>query len=236
MPTPTTPSPVPTWKRLLARLKHKLGLAPHGARPFPGSAEYWNERYARGGHSGAGSYGKFAAFKAETLNRLFAERGVHSVVEFGCGDGNQLASLQVDDYLGVDVSVEAVARCRSRFAGQPGRRFLLADEYRDDEFGAGFDAALSLDVIYHLVEDPVYEAYMRRLFGAARRLVIVYASDHDDPAQADGAHVRHRQFTRWVAQHEPGWRRIAHIPNAYPYRGDHRSGSFADFHVFARED
>lgn len=234
-PMPPSSPPRARWKLLAARLRRALGLAAYHREPFPGSAAYWDQRYASGGDSGAGSYGKFAAFKARTLNALFAEHGVRSVVEFGSGDGNQLASLQVEDYLGVDVSAEAVARCRARFAGQPGRQFLLAADYRDDDPGRRrFDAALSLDVIYHLIEDPVYEAYMRRLFDAAERLVIVYSSNHEDPLRREAVHVRHREFTRWVAQNAPQWRRVQHIPNEFPFRGDHREGSFADFHVFAR--
>jgi hypothetical protein len=232
--SPSSPPHRNRLRQLAERVRRVLGRAAHHREPFPGSAEYWNERYARGGDSGAGSYGKFAAFKSRTLNALFAEHGIHSVVEFGCGDGNQLASLQVDDYLGVDVSPQAIARCRDRFAGQPGRQFLLAGDYRDDDTGRRrFDAALSLDVIYHLIEDPVYEAYMRRLFDAAERLVIVYASNHEDPLRREAVHVRHREFTRWVAANTPQWQRVKHIPNEFPFRGDHREGSFADFHVFA---
>jgi hypothetical protein len=37
-----------------------------------------------------GSYGKFAAFKAEVLNAFVQEMRVDTVIEFGCGDGNQL--------------------------------------------------------------------------------------------------------------------------------------------------
>lgn len=228
---PETSPPRRRWQQLVTRARAALGRAAHLRDPFPGSARYWEERYAKGGDSGAGSYGKFAAFKARTLNALFAEFGVRSVVEFGSGDGNQLASLQVEDYLGVDVSAQAVSRCRERFAGVPGRAFVLADDYRAER---RFDAALSLDVIYHLVEDPVYEAYMRRLFDAAERLVIVYSSDQDDPLRREAVHVRHREFTRWVAAEAPKWRRLRHIPNEFPFRGDHREGSFADFHVFCR--
>ena len=229
--TSSSPLPRRPWRQLVERARRALGIAAHHREPFAGSAEYWNERYTRGGDSGAGSYGKFAAFKARTLNALFTEHGVRSVVEFGSGDGNQLASLQVEDYLGVDVSAEAVARCRQRFAGQPGRQFVLAEEYRAQR---RFDAALSLDVIYHLIEDEVYEAYMRRLFAAAERLVVVYSSNHEDPLRREAVHVRHREFTRWVAHEAPQWQCVRHIPNEFPFRGDHREGSFADFHVFAR--
>ncbi len=57
---------------------------------FPGSNKYWTQRYAEGGNSGAGSYGKFARFKAEVINKFVSEREIKSVIEFGCGDGNQL--------------------------------------------------------------------------------------------------------------------------------------------------
>ena len=79
-------------------------------RHFPGSAAYWESRYAKGGSSGVGSYGRFAEFKAEVLNRFVATHSVQSVIEFGCGDGNQLALASYPWYLGYDVSATAVAR------------------------------------------------------------------------------------------------------------------------------
>ena len=199
--------------------------------PFPGSAAYWQRRYAEGGDSGAGSYGKFAAFKARIVNALFDELGIASAIEFGCGDGNQLQLLQVREYVGVDVSADAIALCRRRFAGVPGRRFLLADEAAREGSTLRREAALSLDVIYHLVEDAAFESYMRRLFGAATRCVVVYSSDRDADA-GDGPHVRHRRFTAWVDEHEPRWTLLRHVPNEHPYQGDWRNGSFADFYVY----
>lgn len=204
-----------------------------GARAvaFPGSVAYWQRRYAEGGDSGAGSYGKFALFKARVINDLFEELGVVSAIEFGCGDGNQLRLLKVREYVGVDISADAIAQCRRRFAGVPGRRFLLADEAAREGAALRCDAALSLDVIYHLVEDAAFEGYMRRLFAAARRCVVVYSSNRDDRA-GDGPHVRHRRFTDWVEANEPHWQLLRHVPNEYPYRGDWRTGSFADFYVY----
>lgn len=222
---------VPTLDRLVRRLRLARLAGAHGqpAVPFEGSADYWRRRYAEGGDSGAGSYGKFARFKAQMLNDLFAELEIRSVVEFGSGDGNQLALLAVPpQYLGIDVSAEAVALCRARFAGRPERRFATLSEYD----GEPADCALSLDVIYHLVEDEAFEAYMRRLFAAARRCVVVYSSNHAEDERRDGAHVRHRRFTDWIAAHEPGWSLWRQVPNAFPYRGDWRTGSFAEFYVF----
>jgi SAM-dependent methyltransferase len=215
----------------LAALTRRL----RGAAPFPGSAAYWQQRYAAGGDSGAGSYGKFALFKARVLNALFDEVGIESAIEFGCGDGNQLQLLAVREYVGVDVSVEAITLCRSRFAGVPGRRFLLAEEAAREGTALRCDAALSLDVIYHLVEDVAFEGYMRRLFAAATRCVVVYSSNRNAD-EGDGAHVRHRRFTDWVDAHEPRWRLLRHVPNEHPYLGDWRTGSFADFYIYVPRD
>ena len=199
-------------------------------RTFEGSARYWDQRYARGGSSGDGSAGKFAIFKAEVLNGFVEHHRVQSVIEFGSGDGGQLALGRYPHYIGFDVSLEAVKRCRARFAGDDSKTFLAVAEYG----GQRADLTLSLDVIYHLVEDAVFDDYMRLLFDASEKWVIVYASNHDDTDRAEAAHVRHRQFTRWVEANRPGWKLKQTIPNRYPFTGDFRLGSFADFFIFER--
>ena len=100
--------------------------------------------------------------------------------------------------------------------------------------GERFDLALSLDVIYHLVEDDVYAQYMRTLFRASKRYVIIYASDSDDSRDYEGTYIKHRKFTRWTDESLPNWKLIEHLPNRYPYRGDYRKGSFADFFIYQK--
>ncbi len=200
-----------------------------GTVRLAGSAAYWDQRYVRGGNSGAGSGGRLAAFKAATINRLVAEYAVGSVLELGCGDGRQLALADYPDYVGVDVSPASVALCRQRFASDASKRFLLAGT--DDPDDA--DLVLSLDVIFHLVEDDVFHAHMAALFRRARRLVAIYASDRDETT-AD-AHVRHRSVSAWVASHAPDWERVGFIANPYPYDAQRPDEtSFADFHIYAR--
>lgn len=215
--------------RLRQWLSRWTGWGWRASQPFEGSAEYWRQRYASGGNSGTGSYGKFAAFKAEVLNGLVAEFGVRSVVEFGCGDGNQAALLQLAEYHGVDLSAEALQRCRTRFADRPGWTFALLQDYD----GRPRAMALSLDVIYHLVEDGAYRDYMARLFDGASDYVVIYSSNHEGDA-GDGDHVRHRRFADWVDAERPQWQLLRHLPNAHPWKGDWRSGSFADFYVYQR--
>lgn len=73
------------------------------------SAAYWEQRYRAGGHSGAGSYGRLAAFKADFLNALIRDNAIATAtaIEFGCGDGNQLALLDIPDYVGLDIAPAA---------------------------------------------------------------------------------------------------------------------------------
>ena len=195
---------------------------------FPGSATFWERIYAGGGTSGAGSYGLLAEGKAAFLNSFVRDHSVQSIVEFGCGDGNQLSLADYPHYVGLDVSRMAIQLCQRRFADDPTKSFFLYDGTCFVDRGCLFetDLALSLDVIYHLVEDPVFEKYMTHLFAAARRFVVVYATngEHWDAAP----HVRHRHFTPWVDVHCPDWRLMSVTPG--PNCGPGR----ADFFVFAR--
>ncbi|MDB5403651.1 MAG: hypothetical protein JWQ55_5669 [Rhodopila sp.] len=212
-----------------APVRPAAGVHFSGSSHSSGSSLYWNQRYVRGGDSGAGSSGRLAAFKAATVNRLVAENAIGSVLELGCGDGRQLALADYPGYVGVDVSPAAVALCRERFGADATKQFLLAGT-ADPGMA---DLVLSLDVIFHLVEDDVFNTYMTSLFARARRTVAIYASDRDE-ATPD-AHVRHRAVSAWAARHAPEWERISYIANPYPYDAA-RPGdtSFADFHIYSR--
>lgn len=196
---------------------------------FRGSEDYWQQRYRKGGASGPGSVGRLARFKADVLHGLVERHALSSVVEFGCGDGSQLALTEYPRYLGLDISPVAIERCRSRFQHDATKSFALLGSVEPGRH----DAALSLDVIYHLVEDEVFEAYMAQLFDAARRLVVIYSSNGNSAPAAP--HVRHRRFTDWVEAHRPDWVLKEVIPNRYPYdAANDDETSFADFYVFAK--
>jgi SAM-dependent methyltransferase len=195
----------------------------HRARgDFDGSADYWDRRYRLGSDSGAGSYGRTAVHKAAFLNTFVAEHHVPSVIEFGCGDGHQLSLAEYPRYVGLDVSPAAVQACQARFANDSTKQFKVVADYN----GERADLALSLDVIYHLVEDPVFEEYMRLLFGAAERYVIVFSSNTNRRTPIDRAHVRHRRFTEWTAQQD-SWR-LQHGSSSFGLRRR------ASFFVFER--
>lgn len=195
---------------------------------FAGSARYWEQRYTRGGTSGGGSYGMLAAAKAEFLNNFVAANGISSVTEFGCGDGHQLSLATYPHYVGLDVSRAAINLCKRRFADDQTKSFFLYDSGCFVDYAGIFrsDLAISLDVIYHLVEDDVFEAYMRHLFAAAGEYAVVYASDQEIAGTAP--HVRHRRFSVWIKSNCTAWRLAEMVP------GRSSGPARADFFVYRR--
>lgn len=199
-------------------------------RRFSQSSSYWETRYESGGNSGDGSYGKLAEFKADVLNALIGEFNLRSVIELGCGDGNQLTLANYPQYIGYDVSQTAIDICRDEFHADPTKLFALMADYD----GKIADIALSLDVIFHLVENDVYSQYMQTLFSASSRLVVVYASNTDEQDTPKLPHVRHRIFTDWVEEHQPGWSLLRMVENRFPYDESSGVGSPASFYVYEK--
>jgi hypothetical protein len=165
------------------------------------------------------------------LNGLVSSAEVQRVVELVCGDGSQLALANYPTYVGFDVSPTAVDLCRERFAHDRSKTFHLYRAGCPAEPPA--DLALSLDVIYHLVEDDVYEQYMADLFASSRRLIAIYSSD--GPAgHREVPHIVHRTFTEWVLDRCPEWVLDVHVPNPYIGAGDDDEESFASFYIYRR--
>jgi len=198
-------------------------------RRFRSSSYYWEQRYKRGETSGAGSYGRYAEFKAEVLNSYIAAHGIRKVADFGCGDGNQLKTVKCPRYVGLDVSAAAIEKCRQLYAGDPTKEFLLYNDPQTKDRLHTFAAELtiSLDVIYHLVEAAAFEEYMKALFNTASGHVIIYSSNferhYDSPTQVD------RRFTDYIAKNINGWTLVEMIPN--PHKGPETQ---SDFYVYQR--
>jgi hypothetical protein len=204
---------------------------PSPAQPTPtlDSAQYWRDRYRAGGDSGAGSYGSLADFKAELVNAFVREHDIASVIEFGCGDGAQLALADYPIYLGFDVADESIELCRSKFAQDTTKAFRNAATWDYERA----DLTLSLDVIFHLIEDDVFHDYMRRLFASAERYVIVYSSNHESDQPA--AHVKHHRFTDWIDVYHADFKLVRRVPNPYPLVADDQTESFSDFFIFEKQ-
>jgi len=220
-----------TFKKIAYRIltSNKLGyyLVNKGLNiSFPGSAVYWENRYRKNGNSGIGSYGKNADYKATILNQFVAENNISTVIELGCGDGNQLKQFRFPSYTGLDVSETAIRKCIKIFENDCSKKFLLYDKdvFVNHKDSLIAELALSLDVMYHLIEDKVFETYMHRLFSVSSKYVIIYAWDVEEGRKY---HVRHRKFTEWIAGYFPSFQ-LLKIIKSNPKDG------YCDFFIYKR--
>jgi len=195
---------------------------------------YWENRYASGTNSGSGSYGRVAEYKREKLCELIPRLRVRSIVDLGVGDGNVLSLLERDKciasvaYSGVDVSRTTVARLRGRF---PGLRFVTYGGTVETFWATNTDAAdvaMSLEVIFHLVDDSVFESYMDVLWQASSRYIVVFSSTTEDKRDP-GRHVRHRNWLDWMRQRHRGEFFVLES-DLLPLPED----SFSDWHVLEK--
>ena len=159
----------------------RVGVGLRRRIQFVSSGRYWERRYSAGGTSGAGSYGPAAAWKAEVVNAWVREHEVTSVLDLGCGDGNQLSLADYPRYLGLDRSADRRSALHSEsFAADPTKSFRLvrAAAIRGSRGVVPRDhTALSMEVLFHLVEDDVFEDYMSPPVRRAERFVVVCSSD-----------------------------------------------------------
>jgi cyclopropane fatty-acyl-phospholipid synthase-like methyltransferase len=200
---------------------------------FESSKKYWQDRYMSNGTSGSGSYGNLALFKAEIINDFVNKNNVKTVIDFGCGDGNQLRLAKYDNYIGVDVSIKAVELCESKFKMDSTKKFYIYNEFRTIDCQA--DLVLSLDVIFHLLEDDVFDSYMSNLFSRSKKYVIIYSSNYD---QYVGKHVRCRKFTDWIDKRmKYKFEQIGFIKNIYPFDENQPDDtSMSDFFIYKKID
>lgn len=158
---------------------------------------YWEKRYSTGGNSGAGSYGEHAAYKASVVNRLIEQHGIHSILELGCGDGNQLGLLEAERYVGVDISRAAVDRCRNAYAHDHSKQFMIYAPREHLDLGM-FDMTLSLEVLMHVIDEADYVATVEKLFAHSSNLVVILAPLFPLLKYERGSHERHRELMPYL--------------------------------------
>jgi SAM-dependent methyltransferase len=201
-------------------------------KQFPGSNLFWINEYKKGGNSGPGSYGDLANFKAKVLNQFVEQNAISTVIEFGCGDGNQLSLARYKSYIGFDIAPGAIELCVNKFSNDNSKSFIL---FQPEFFKLGgelrADLAISLDVIFHLVEQEKYELHLRQLFGSSNKWVIIYGIDSD--AFFPEPYSKPRKFSSWVQENLNDWSLDIVIENEYPV-GSGSSSSWADFYIFKR--
>jgi len=128
--------------------------------------------------SGRGSTLQSTATIRRELPALFAEYGIRTVLDAGCGDFNWFRALEVplDRYVGVEVVEELVAANRERF-GTPRREFLCREVTRDPL--PCVDLILCRDCLVHLKNRQIRAALRNfRRSGSCYLLATTFTGDH----------------------------------------------------------
>lgn len=145
-------------------------------------ASYWEQRAARFATQDDGlpavcSYGMPGFYNrsiqlcqrralAPWLNRI----NDADVLELGCGVGRWTARLARNGnrVTGIDISPTMVAETGRRLAAENLAATLATSRIHDIGFEQEFDAALSVTVVQHIMEDSEFQVSLDRIFAALR--------------------------------------------------------------------
>jgi SAM-dependent methyltransferase len=128
-------------------------------------AQFWDQFFRR--RLGSGNDLDWEGLWTEPFLVPLREAGVRTIVELGCGTGNDAARLAAEGYAvtAIDLSGEAVDQARARYGSMA--RFMVADMTQRLPFpGGSFDAVMS-NVAMHMFPDRV----TRAVFAEVGRLV-----------------------------------------------------------------
>lgn len=189
--------------------------------------EYWEQTYQSGETSGRGSYGVLAEFKAEVVNGLIQRENITSIIEFGCGDGNQLQYMNYSKYLGVDVAATAVRLCASKYAEDSSKSFM---QYTPGLWiNRGFlqaDLTVCLDVLYHITDETDFRSTLYDILHSSSEWVILYTRLKED-ANPRLSTIQDRNLFQYLSGY-PEFEVQEVIPQRYPDQ------SSADFVILRR--
>ena len=175
-----------------------------------------------------------AQFKADIINNFIEQNQIKSIIDYGVGDGNQLKLINTENlmYTGIDVSEFIISKCKEKFKYDKTKTFILSDNIHHK---LESDLILSCDVIYHLIEDSVYEEYMNNLFTLSKKYAIIYAKNEDINHTI---HVKYRKFSNYIETNLPEWQLIEYIPNKFPQLKlgiNNDTTSSSDFYIYKKD-
>ena len=161
---------------------------------------YWQKRYMQGGTSGQGSYGESAQWKAKIVNSVVQRHEIVSVLEFGCGDGNQLSLYDFKTYTGLDVSAEAVKKCQKIYSDVAGFEFHQLSPGQQTII-PNHDLVICIEVLMHITDESDFVWTLDSLFSNGARFVLICTPMLLHPGVRLGPHEKHRNMTYYFLKY-----------------------------------
>lgn len=88
----------------------------------------WESRYNNGGNSGNGTYNELYIFKRDIINDIINKYNIKNIIDFGCGDGNQIKEFNIDKYVGIDIALSAINICKMKYKDDNTKSFFTYNE------------------------------------------------------------------------------------------------------------
>lgn len=158
---------------------------------------YWNNRYEKGGNSGAGTSGDEFALKVKELRKLNSE-AIATIVDVGCGDlrlGKAVMGMfPFAFYWGLDSSDFAIRRAQEEKMNPKRVGFLAIDNLNFTQRG---DLVLCIDVLFHQLEDQVYDAMIEKLKNIYNKYLVLTEYSDKVIGQNTDRYIKYRKFDPW---------------------------------------
>lgn len=161
---------------------------------------YWDKRYSSGGNSGAGSYGEIFEYKNSFLLNFIKENEIKSIIDFGCGDGNQIKKFENIKYLGFDVAKASIRMCSEAYLNDVNKSFILYDPKFFVNNFIQSDLVVCLDVLYHIIDERDFIKTLSDILSCSSKYVVLFTSvdSYKNESYKTGAHVRHRDTMNYL--------------------------------------
>jgi len=105
------------------------------------------------------------------------------------------------------------------------KKFYTYDEI--DNIKLQSDLTMSLDVLYHILEDELYFNYLKQLFSSSSNYVLIYSNNYNGHIEG---HMHTKKFTDDVEKKFPNWELQKKINQMYPKK------SSADFYLYKKKN
>ena len=95
-----------------------------------------------------------ALFQVSIINNLVSKNNINTVIEWGSDDCNQLSLANYKNFIGFNASKTAIKIYKAKFKNDFTKTFIhITNNFINDKKA---DLSISLDVLYHLIEDNVF--------------------------------------------------------------------------------
>lgn len=192
-------------------MSERIALPGPGHSPMTASEsrQYWETRHARAGALASGGHishdeSTNAMFYAVRIARLIEAIGPRTnpglplrILDAGCGKGHFSRALASFGHLvdGIDTSVTAIASCEAQASERETYAVSSLSQWGPPYL---YDAAVSIDVLYHLMDDDEWATAVRNLASLVRLGGILGLVDHDrDEDRVWQSHQKTRSTRRY---------------------------------------